>query len=343
MRRVTVPLLLTLAMAVCCGGTAAANDTYAELTPGGLRFAKTDEIRMESEELVLGTDEISVAYRFRNLTDHDLTLEVAFPLPDIDMGELSETPHEFHASAHPGDVFDFHLTVDGTPREIAFDVHAMAGDRDVTALLRRFHVPLVDAGAGPMQVMEKLGPAAIAALAAGGAVAADDPARHPGWVVKAAYHWTQLFPAGGTVAIAHNYKPVLGGGLRSATDLTTPGATDGLAARFCASAADEQAAARLPGHAVDNTMQAVGPLLMRWLGYILSTGANWAGPIGHFRLEIRQGAADLATTCPIPGLTLAHRDRSLAAEAEEFTPKSDIHVLYVYGYCSEQRCKKMPN
>jgi hypothetical protein len=90
-------------------------------------------------------------------------------------------------------------------------------------------------------------------------------------------------------------------------------------------------------------MQAVGPLLMRWLGYILSTGANWAGPIGHFRLEIRQGAADLATTCPIPGLTLAHRDRSLAAEAEEFTPKSDIHVLYVYGYCSEQRCKKMPN
>ena len=320
---------------------ARANDTYAELVPGGLRFAKTDKIRMEREALVIDQDRITVSYVFRNVTDQDVRAEVAFPLPDIDMAGQSATPHLFHPSAHPGDVFDFRLSVDGTPAAADFDVHAVSrtGNRDVTALLRKYNVPLVDTGedgVDPQLVMQKLDPAAIAALAAGAAVFKDDEDRHPNWTVRGAYHWTQSFPARGQVQIAHEYKPVLGGGLRNASSLADP--KGGLPQGFCGGTEAATEAAKLPGHAADNTMEQGGPLMMRWLSYILSTGANWAGPIGQFSLEIKQGKADILSPCPIPGLSLRHEGRSLTAVASDFTPHSDIKIVYVYGYCSEQDC-----
>jgi len=337
-----------LALLVAAAGflidPARANDTYAELVPGGLRFEKTDKIRMEREALVIDPDRVTVAYVFRNVTDQDARAEVAFPLPDIDMASLSETPHVFHTSTHPGDVFDFRLSVDGKPAAARFDVHAIGqtGNRDVTALLRKYNVPLVDAGEGgadPQVVMQKLDPAAIAALAAGGAVFKDDPDRHPNWTVRAAYHWTQSFPAHGQVEIAHEYKPVLGGGLRNASSLADPKG-NGLPPGFCGSPEAAAEAAKLPGHAADNTMEQGGPLVMRWLSYVLSTGANWAGPIGQFSLEIKQGKADIVSPCPIPGLSLRRQDRSLIGEAADFMPRSDIKLLYVYGYCSEQDCTR---
>ena len=136
------------ALLLLAAAAAQANDSSAEFAAGGLRLARTDAIRMEREDLSIGLDRIAVAYLFRNVTDRDVTLEVAFPLPDIDMNQMSETPHEFHGGRNDGDIFDFRLKIDGKPTVPAFDVHAVSkdGGRDVTGLLHQYRIPLVDDG-----------------------------------------------------------------------------------------------------------------------------------------------------------------------------------------------------
>jgi hypothetical protein len=60
-----------------------ANDSTAELATGGLVFVRNNDIEMLSEDLFISLDEIRVHYRFLNRSDRDITVHVAFPLPDL--------------------------------------------------------------------------------------------------------------------------------------------------------------------------------------------------------------------------------------------------------------------
>ena len=62
---------------------ALANDTSAELSTGGLIFVRNDDVEMLSEDLAISAREVSVRYRFLNRSDKDVTVLVAFPMPDI--------------------------------------------------------------------------------------------------------------------------------------------------------------------------------------------------------------------------------------------------------------------
>ena len=62
---------------------ALANDTSAELSTGGLIFVRNDDVEMPSEDLAISAREVSVRYRFLNRSDKDVTVLVAFPMPDI--------------------------------------------------------------------------------------------------------------------------------------------------------------------------------------------------------------------------------------------------------------------
>jgi Domain of unknown function (DUF4424) len=77
---------IVAAVAACLGvtwvGGASANDSAATVGAGGLQFEKTNEVRMLRENLFLSLHEVRVAYVFRNLTDHDVRLQVALPMPD---------------------------------------------------------------------------------------------------------------------------------------------------------------------------------------------------------------------------------------------------------------------
>ena len=102
-------LLAAFAAATILGGTASANDSTAALGAGGLTLTRTEDIRMASEDLFIGKDEIRVSYSFVNESGKPITTRVAFPLPDLDMGEIVRGKLDFDVTGHYArpDVFRF--------------------------------------------------------------------------------------------------------------------------------------------------------------------------------------------------------------------------------------------
>ncbi len=266
---------LALLACVAPAQNAFANDTLAVLAAGGLQFVKTDELRMEEEKLVLSPREVAVFYQFRNLTNRDVKTTVAFPLPDIDMAEMSETPHTFHASPNEGDVVNFRVKAGGQAIAPRFEAHATTPEgKDVTALLKTYGVPLVDTSVGEgsevWRAIEKLDKAAVAELEKAGALAPDE-LHHPGWTVKAAYHWEQTFPASAVLEVEHRYEPVLGGSEVAVADFQKP--TE-FTKPWCPDKSLAQAVLKLPRFEEGGTY-----VRGAWLSYVLTTGelggADW--------------------------------------------------------------------
>ena len=80
-------ILTAAAVAALSAGAALANDTTAERAAGGLVFKQTADIDMVSEDLYVSVDRIRVAYVFRNRRPQDITVTVAFPMPDRDLSD----------------------------------------------------------------------------------------------------------------------------------------------------------------------------------------------------------------------------------------------------------------
>ena len=84
---------LSLVAAATCWEAASspslANDTSAELAIGGLTFTKNADVSMESEDLTITLDTVTVRYTFLNRSTKPVTLTVAFPLPDINLADAS--------------------------------------------------------------------------------------------------------------------------------------------------------------------------------------------------------------------------------------------------------------
>lgn len=325
----------SLVVALACGlllsepSRSLANDTMAAFGAGGLQFQKTDELQMTSEELYLSPKEVRVTYIFRNLTNHDVKGTVAFPMPEISVAEMSESPHKFHKSYLDGDIFDFRIEAGGHLIKPEANIYAFVKDsqgreRDVTPVLRKYRLPVVD----PEASYGSLDADAIKTLIAAG-VLMDDDERHPLWSVRTTFHWDQVFPARQSIMITHRYRPVIGSD-HLPGDISDKESRDYLAP-WCLDNGFVSSVKALPA---DNN----GNLLLAKLDYILKTGANWAGPVGHFKLEIDKAGADLVSLCPIPGLKLQRRGQSFVAEARQFTPTTDIKLLFVYRACDKAPC-----
>ena len=66
-------------------GLKEANDSSGFQGTTGIELKTTDEIRMLSEELRIGLNEIQVSYVFQNVTDHPVKTIAVFPLPSLDL------------------------------------------------------------------------------------------------------------------------------------------------------------------------------------------------------------------------------------------------------------------
>jgi hypothetical protein len=321
---------MVLAGALVLPTAAFPNDSAAELSIGGLRLTRTNEIAIDSEDLRISIDRITVRYQFTNLAGKPVTLTVAFPLPDID---LAEAENIALPSNDPVNFVDFETKIDGVPAKFSINQRALVGEKDVSGVLGRLKLPLLPIGNREVRVQD-LPAATRETLVSEGLLL---PAGHSdsgrpnysfGWIVKTSAVRQQTFPFDRSVSVEHQYRPSVGSS--ADTILRKPlRQNKALAAEigryrteFCVSDSFLAAVDKLAGNSSKPAIQE------RRISYILSTGANWSGPIKNFKLTIDPGAADRLVSLCTPGLK-STSPNGLEFTATDFKPNADLKILFV--------------
>ncbi|WP_445491718.1 DUF4424 family protein [Rhodopseudomonas sp. RCAM05734] len=307
--------------------SAQSNDSAAELSIGGLRFMQTNAISMESEELRIALDSISIRYQFANLSGKPVTLTVAFPLPDID---LSEPESIVLPAGDPLNFVAFETKVDGRPAKFTFDQRAWIGDKDVSSLLSQLQFPMLPIGTREVRIAD-LREATREKLLSNGLLTAignsdnGRPIYSFAWIVKTSAVRQQTFPPDRSVTVEHRYRPSVG--TAADTILRTPlrknkalaGQIEQYKKDFCITDGMLTGLDRLAGK---------GALQERRISYVLHTGANWAAPIKTFKLVVDPGGKERFVSFCSTGLKPVE-NRPFEYEATNFKPDTDLKVLVV--------------
>ena len=311
---------------------ALANDSSAELAVGGLVFTRSADVSMESEELKITPDIVSVRYRFRNQTPNPVTLTVAFSLPDID---LSEAENFSFSTNDPINFVGFETKVDGKPVKFTIHQQALLGGVDVSAKLRDIGAPLLPIGAQQLKLSELPQTTRDLMIAQGllqqsGANEKGQPLYDATWTVKTSFVRQQTFPPNRPVVVEHHYRTSLGVSfdtvLRKGLRLNKAMESEVQRYRtlYCIQDSFLAAIDKL-GAASDANIE---NLQERRIRYVLKTGANWAGPIKDFKLVIDKGKPDyLVSFC---GDNIARiSPTAFQISAKNYTPNKDLGVLIV--------------
>lgn len=304
---------------------AAANDSVASMGAGGLVFQRTDGIEMRSEDLYVSAREIRVRYRFYNRTDRNIATLVAFPMPDLLGGIEGDVAVE--------DPLGMPFTTLVNGRRVATNVEqkAVFGTVDHTGLIRGLGLPLSPRGEATMQALATLPQPQIDMLIEMGLLEdrswTDAGVRHvelvPLWTLKTTHYWTQVFPAGRELEVRHRYAPAIGGSVGSIFgDPALEAGDSETIARYCVDNAFRAGARRMRSRRLH--------LSETWVDYILTTGANWAEPIGDFRMVVDKGRSrNLVSFCG-EGVRKISSTR-FEIRRRNFTPTRDLSVLILSG------------
>ncbi|HEY0105758.1 MAG TPA: DUF4424 family protein [Rhizomicrobium sp.] len=306
-------------------GPAFADDSSAMLGAGGIVLTKNADIRMASEDLYLSPRAVRVRYAFVNDGPKDVDTVVAFPLPDIDNYEYSESPIGTTADSVPNFVA-FRLAIDGRPVAAQAEVRAIQNGRDVTAKVLAAGAPLLVAIGGGYDKMQKLSKASRAMLAKAGLVDADDPDLHPKWTTTTRFWWTMHFPASRTVTVDHSYQPVTGQTFFTAHGLGDRDAYAAYAKDYCVDPQTRDAIAAGLG-AIRKATGNDGMLNQYTTQFVILTANNWKGPIGRFHLTIdKLKPSNVLSLCWAGDLKKTAPTR-FESTLTDFAPKADIKIL----------------
>lgn len=315
--------------AIAALATAAhANDSTAELRAGGLHLTRSDVIDMVSEDLFLSTKEVRVKYVYRNTSPVEVRTRVAFPLPDIGW-EFGEAPVALPSPTSPNFV-DFRTTVDG--RDIPLEVEMRAvleTGLDVTERVKAAGLPFLVTNFEAWDALQATMPLALAKeLRDEGVVWLDlEPDTgaisylRPRWTLKTTFHRMQTFPAGKDVVVEHVYKPVVGGSVGASYVYAQAEEKAAIRKDYCIDAAFEGALDRMKASAGKDEL-----ISERTMGYVLTTGANWAKPIGTFRLTIEKDSPEQLLTVCADGLKKTGPTR-FELLRKDFSPEQDIRMM----------------
>ena len=328
--------MLRAAIVVVAAGvfspSAIANDSSAELATGGLIFVRNDNVEMRSEELTISAVEVSVRYRFFNKSNQDVTVLVAFPMPEIKISGPDENisiPTE-----DPVNILGFTTVVNGRPVKTEVQQRVFAAGVDRTQLLSSLNIPLAPHLQATNAALDRLpkdrwdelirlGVAEIEEFDVGKGMERHLAAR---WALQTTYYWQQTFIAGAETVVEHRYKPSVGATVQ--TMIGDPSAAkenwfDDYRRKYCMDKSFIDAATRARQAA---RMQSGAPFSEQRIEYILRTGANWAGPIRDFRLIVDKGDADSLISFCGQGVKRVGPTR-FEMRATDFTPERDLSIL----------------
>jgi hypothetical protein len=327
MRRASL-LLLVAGLAVAA--PASANDSTAELATGGLVFVRNDSVEMRAEDLFISAKEIRVRYRFYNKADKDVTVLVAFPMPEIRI----EGPDDNIAvpTEDPVNLLAFATSVNGKPVATQVEQRVYAAGLDRTQLLRSLGIPLAPHLKATSDALDRLPRARWDELIRLGLAAIDEydagkgTEQHlePRWSLQTTFYWEQTFPAKAETAIEHRYRPSVGSTVQTALGdpaLAKEGWYQAQLAKYCV---DKDLLSTLDR--ARRAAKGLTPFSEERIAYILRTGANWAGPIGSFRLVVDKGDADSLVSFCGEGVKKIGATQ-FEMRKSEFTPERDLAVL----------------
>ena len=288
---------------------------------------------MDSEDLTISAEEVRVDYVYTNHASEDREVVIAFPLP-----ALPEADEYYEYYMFPDwDSLDFATTVDGQPIDYVVEDRALVGTRDITAQLESEGLPVHwYAREDYLSEIQLLPEAEKRRLVAAGLLTLEDEETlfvRPSWRAQRHYLRTEVFPAGASVRVSHRYTPLIGG---SVGGVLYPGFRNESYGRealaeyrrhWCIDDAflagvDRKLAAGNGGDGEDGQVQ----MSETWLGYVLSSGANWRGPIGRFRLVVDKGSPDNLVSFCMDGVRKISPTQFEVVK-EDYEPEGDLDIL----------------
>ncbi len=337
--RTAVAGVAAIGLGLATGGGAAANDSSAELAAGGLVLTKNASIQMKSEDLYISDKQVRVHYVFANTSPKDVTILVAFPMPDVTTEGVDDDitiPTD-----SPTNLLGFSTTVNGVP--VHADVQQKVVDKngvDQTAFLQSLHIPLAPHLQSTNAFLDKLPKATQDKLKAMGLAIEDDFDAGKGmehhvdatWTLKTTFFWQQTFRAGQSLDVVHQYQPAVGGSSQTMWGLPEYQHDDpdyeSYVKKYCVDADFIAAAAKMQqdAAAAEKATQQDKYDSEERVDYILTTGANWGAPIGDFKMTIDKGSpANLVSFCGTGVAKIS--PTQFQVHYTNFTPTQEVAVL----------------
>ena len=323
--------LCVVALLACSATPASANDSTAELALGGLVLPREAGISIESQELTIAPDHVTIRYVFLNSGPAPATVTVTFPLPEID---LSEADNYAIPSDDPLNFVAFQTKVDGKPVSFKVGQRAVLGEKDVSASIRSAGLPLLLIGAQQGRIADLAKEARMRLAGEGLLIPAGTDVKGrqlhaAGWTVKTAATRRQTFRAGQTV-VEHRYRASVG---MSHDTVLRKGLRDNAAMEpevkryrtsYCIGDDLLRGIDRIAGDAEANTAS----VRERRITFAFAAGANASAPVKDFRLVVDKGRPDhLVSFC----LDNVKKITPTAFEVrmKDFTPQRGLKILLI--------------
>jgi hypothetical protein len=313
-----------------------ANDSAAEIALGGLVLTPSEEIALESEDLFVSREQVRVSYRFRNTTDRDIDLLIAFPLPDLPTGGASES--DTGITENWLSTLAFQTRVEGKQVKLSYSEAAIFDNQDITKRLKSYGIPVFATSDAFHASINGLPAKTRTALSDEGLIETNGTGKDitywkANWSVRASVTRRQNFPAGKTIAVEHSYQPAAGGSLggslepqaRTENNVPTPYFTE-MRAKYCIDN-DWLASFDRIGQRKQTESWSY-PYIETWLGYVLKSGANWKGPIKDFRLVVDKGKPESMVSFCGTGVKKISPTR-FEVRYKDFEPKEDLNILII--------------
>ena len=325
---------LLVGLLVCCTvlGDVSANDSTVELSVGGLTFTRNPDISMESEELTITPEFVTVRYVFLNQSQKPVNVTVAFPLPDID---LADADNYAIPTDDPVNFVAFQTKIDGKPVTFSINQRALLGEKDVSARIKSAGLPILPIGTQQNRVSELSTEVKDRLIEEGllipaGTNAAGQPLHGASWTVRTSIVRQQAFPPGKPVVVEHRYRTSMGVSfdtvLRKALRENTAMADEVKRYRseYCVPEELLRGIDRIAGGAEGNVQK----LRERRISYVLKTGANWAGPIKDFKVVIDKGLPDRLVSFCLDNVKKIS-PTAFEIRKKDFTPERDLKILLI--------------
>lgn len=319
---------------VCCAllCDAFANDSTVELSVGGLTFTRNADISMESEELTITPEFVTVRYVFLNQGQKPANVAVAFPLPDID---LADADNYAIPTNDPVNFVAFQTKIDGKPITLSINQRAFLGEKDVSAKVKNAGLPILPIGTQQNRVSElstevrdRLIEEGL--LIAAGTNAAGQPLHGASWTVRTSIVRQQTFPPGKPVQVEHRYRTSMGLSfdtvLRKSLRENAAMAAEfkRYQTEYCIPDELLRGIDRIAGGTEGNVQK----LRERRITYVLKTGANWSGPIKDFKVVIDKGLPDRLVSFCLDNVKKIS-PTTFEVRKKDFTPERDLKILLI--------------